>query len=232
MKNIKGLVKQITDKVMNVFKIEKVKGEYYVKVDSPEEFRKTVQKTVRMELANLLRENMDLKKQIKELSKTIDVLKQEREQLLMQEVQKQKSIIANIIKSAQYNLFFDLKKPVKILTQDGNFFVDENGVEKPYLQGIRLVQLPDNVKIELILSHKKKTKNVRDLSFLSPYPPLTMRNLFYLPQNLQALIKQLRMGLLVTNVTDEGYLLTGSLPVYLIPPRERDKPKSVKKGDK
>ncbi|MHA1667589.1 MAG: hypothetical protein ACTSUR_02930 [Candidatus Heimdallarchaeaceae archaeon] len=218
---VSELVKSITEKVMSIFKIEKIRGEYYIKVESPEEFRKIVKKTVRMELADLMRENMQLKKQIKELSQTIEVLRKEKEEALKEEVERQRRAIANIIESAQFNLFFDLKKPVMFLTNEGNYFVDETGKEHPYLQGIRFVQLPDNVKVEFILSYKKRTRKPGDLTYLSPYPPITFRNIYYIPQNINAFIKSLRLGTLVTNITEEGYLLTGMLPVYLLPPKKK-----------
>lgn len=216
---IKKLIGKVTEKIIKTMKVEKIKGEYYVKVESPEEFRKTVKKAVRIEMAELLKQNMELKKKIKELENTISVLQKKKEQDIMAKISEQKRIISEIVKSGQFVLPFSFNNPIEFLDNEGNPFIDENGVPNPYLQGIRLVQLPETVKIEFVLSKKKRAKKKEDVTFLSPYPPVTISNIRYIFQDITTLIRSLRKGILVTNISPEGYLLTGTLPVYLSKPQ-------------
>ena len=168
-------------------------------------------------MAEILKENMELKKRLRELEETLKKLSEEKDKEVMAEISKQRRIISDIIKSGQFTLLFSPENPIEVLSDEGNPFVDEEGIEHPYLQGIRLVQLPENVKIDLVLSHKKKAKTPKDVTFLSSYPPLTISNIRFLVKDISTMVRSLKRGFLVTNITDEGYLLTGSLPVYLSP---------------
>ena len=216
---MKEFAKKLSERLAKALKLKRIKGEYYIKVESPEEFRKIVRKSVRVEMAELMKENMQLKKRIKELEETIKAISDEKSKKVSEEIARQRRIISDIIKSGQFTLLFSPENPIEVLSDEGNPFVDEEGREHPYLQGLRFVQLPENVKIELILSHKKRGRSIKDLTFLSPYPPLTLSNLRFLIKDISTLVRSLKRGFLVTNITDEGYLLTGSLPVYLQTPK-------------
>jgi len=195
-----------------------VRKEYFLKTESPAEFKYYLDLATRRELARLEAEVERLRSQNVQLKKVIEQLRKGYDKKLVEKAKKQEREIKRREKEATlpwvWN-FFGVQRP-KVCSFDGYkpFKFKVNGKVKTfkYLAGVELEEVDGNTVIKsLLLAEKPNEKDVRKmgrvpcgLSFVN-YPYI-----FSHPHNL---MNELKLGLVTLNITPDGRFVPPKIEV-------------------
>ncbi len=177
--------------------------EFYVKISSPEEYKKLVRQGVSLELADATREVMNLRKEIEKKKELLKKIRKEEDK----EITKQRKMLKKIKRANEFNIFFEPEKPITLIsTFSSEPFADENGEKIPFWVGVRFVSTPEGTYIVPILSKRPKIKNV--IATLETSPRIYLHNFPSMFTDTRLLVHKMKHGGIVeVNITPEGYFV-------------------------
>jgi len=189
-----------------------------VKATSPEEYRKMRERAAVVENAELMKEILELKKQIQALSEENKRLKDALEKKAQEEVTEQKKVFEKIDKMMSFKWFIIPERPVTIVSAYTNKpFINPYGEPTPYLAGFKFRALEDTIAIDLILSRRPLKRAVRgktkDMFILRTNPPITIERFVEIFAEPEFLIYRMRHGgVIPVNITENAEFTGSRLP--------------------
>lgn len=171
--------------------------EYYTTL-SPEEFEKFVPRGAQLELAELRKQVMLLRKELEKKNEIIQKLEEELKQKKEEDIQKALELMREIEEENRYDLFFS--KPIRVVSLKNTTFVDRNGRPLPYLAGFRFETTPYGTRVKLILSDN----NNKEKAILPLEPPLYIEQISQLFWQPELFVDFLRRGVVKINVLPDG----------------------------
>jgi len=181
--------------------------EFYVKVTSPEEYKKLVRQGVSLELADATREVMNLRKEIEKRDEYIQELLSKLKKEEEKEIKRQKKFLRKLKKANEFNIFFEPEKPITMIsTFNSEPFADENGEKIPFWVGIRFVSTPEGTYVVPLLSKRPKIKDV--IATLETSPRIYLQNFPSMFTDKKLFVHKMKTGGIVeVNITPEGYFV-------------------------
>ena len=181
--------------------------EFYVKISSPEEYKKLVRQGVSLELADATREVMNLRKEIEKKEEYIQELLKKIRKEEDKEIKKQKKFLKKLKKANEFNIFFEPEKPIAIISSfTSEPFANENGERMPFWVGIRFVSTPEGTYVVPLLSKRPKIKDV--IATLETSPRIYLYNFPSMFTDERLLVHKMKHGGVVeVNITPEGYFV-------------------------
>jgi predicted nuclease with TOPRIM domain len=182
--------------------------EVYVRVESPEEYKKYVNQALSYENAELKKKIMKLEKELKKREEVIADLQKIKEKEIEEDIKRQEKVLKEIKKAKRFDILFDLKRPVKLIsTLTGDTFYDAYGNEKSFLRGIRLIHTNYGPYFRFLLSSKPKG------SYGSLACDIPLENFSNVFSNPFRLIHELKRGIVEVNITPEGEFFQGIMRI-------------------
>jgi len=205
------------DKFLRFLK-RKEKKEYYTSV-RPQDYERLVKKGVQLELSDLRRENLALRKELEEKEKLIEKLMEELEKKKKEEIEQAKALMIEVERANRYDLFF--QNLIRVVSGGpSNFPFTFNGKVYEFWVGIRFENTENGLIIKPILMTRDGKKAV-----LSPEPPISLYEFFDLIYDKERLIYYLRNGLVKFNILPDGTRIIPEveMPVIRIEEKEVEK---------
>ncbi len=193
--------------------------EVYLKIDTPEKYKKYVNQALSYELGEAIKKANEKDKTIESQNKLIQQLQGIKDKEMEENLKEQNIIFEKIRKEKFFDWFC---KPIKIVSAwGGEMFRDGYGNSRPYLVGFRLIHTPYSPIIKPLLSRKP---NAKDIAVLETHPPIPWENLPYLFADLKKLIYSFKSGISEIYITPQGDFMPPTLPF-----RYRDEESTPKK---
>lgn len=200
---------------------------------SPQEEAEVMPPAFRAEEADLMKQNMLLKKRVKELEEKVAKLEKKRDEEIEEMVEEQARIIESIKAENSFTWYLVPEKPIQVYSVfSQSKFYDQYGVIKPFLVGIRLHQTPNGVIGYLLLSDK--TPFLYFPGVCSVLGEDEGKGAFYFEEfpyvfsNLKDLVLYLKRGIVGLNYTLDGKFIPPRLGVQV---RVKKPKKEIKKGE-
>jgi len=141
--------------------------EVYARIYDTETYRKLVPKGLSYENAQLKKENLLLKKSLKEKEEYLRYLIEKLEGKIQEEAYIQEKQIEKIKKSREFKILLKPEKPISVVSAYSfEPFRDADGTEYPYLAGFKICHDPDSALpyLKLLLKKSPKEKKVMALN--------------------------------------------------------------------
>lgn len=203
----------------------------YAHIGDTETYRKLVNKGLSYENAQLLKENLLLKKELKEKDQYISYLLQRFEGKQMEEAYQQEKLMEQIKKSREFKFELKPQKPIVLISAYSyEPFRDARGVEYPYWTGFKLCHSPESALpyFVFLLSRKPDKK---------PQMALNTQPRIWFPFSIPRLFRDVRTlfytlkhgGRLEVLITPDGLFTGPKIEVEISEGEDVKKHKKVKK---
>jgi len=186
--------------------------ELYVRVADTRTYQAVVPKAVSWENAQLKKENLLLKKALKEKEAYIQSLIQKLEGKAVEEAYEQEKLLKDLKTSREFKILFKPEKPI-ILVSAYSFepFRDAAGVAWPYLAGIKLCHDVENVLPYVVFLLKKTPDGIGRMMVMRTSPkiyfPFDFIKLF---RDIRSLFTALKYGGKLEILVTPDFLFTGN----------------------
>ncbi len=216
------------NKIKKIFEESKTK-EIYVKIRSPEEYKRLVRQGVAFELADAQGKIMDLEKQLDSKEKYIESLQDKIQKEEDEDIKKQKKDIEEHKKANEFIIYFRPERPLVLVSSfNAQPFTDRGGKKRPFWVGIKLIATPYGPYMVPLLADKPKSFNeVSSLEDMSPQLYLHKIPEFF--TDLRLLVHKMKAsGTVEVNVSPGGDFISDQMHVQVKVPASKPKRNTAK----